>query len=371
MINSTTIIGITGNIATGKSVIRRMLANTGVVGIDADVLAHRMLYPGGPAYLAVIEAFGPGITNHQQIISNKKLGEIVFNDPSKLKQLESLVHPPVIAAIHKRIKSCTHPILSIEAIKLLESGLAAQCDSVWVSYASSSHQVQRLIETRNLTEPEARSRISAQPAQSDKFSQADIIINTETSFKDTWLRTLRALNDTIQLVDTKTLPHINISEDWSVIPVTSASMTQVESAWIELAGCDTALLYEHLGLSMVIPILKENRIQAFAIWADWNFTATLQAVYPASFLSEMPGILFSSFETQARSHQTELMLVRKALINKGDSHPASHGWVDQQLDDISYPAWKIAAQKAVSADEPSLMVKRLSQPFECQDATIV
>jgi len=234
MINSTTTIGITGNIATGKSVIRRMLANAGVFGIDADSIANRMLYPGGGAYQGVIEAFGPEIKSDPLHISNKKLGQIVFNDPEQLKKLEALVHPPVINAILKRIKINSRSVASIEAIKLLESKLAEHCDHIWVSHASYDHQMQRLLSSRGLNEKEARLRILAQPAQLAKLAQADVIINTEASFKDTWLRTGRALNDTIQSEKNTRPLHINISEDWTGNSVNTLPSEELESAWKKL-----------------------------------------------------------------------------------------------------------------------------------------
>jgi len=181
MINSSFVIGITGNIATGKSVIRRMLSNLGVLGIDADTLANRMLYPGGKAYNQVIEIFGTEIKTDKDQISNKKLGQIVFNDPKALKQLEEVIHPGVIETTIKYAKTAHHPIISIEAIKLIESGLREYCDQIWVSHASFDLQMERLQKTRNLSAEEANSRISAQPLQIEKLSLADVIINTESS----------------------------------------------------------------------------------------------------------------------------------------------------------------------------------------------
>lgn len=369
MINSTFIIGITGNIATGKSVIRRMLANAGILGIDADVLAHRMFYPGGPAYQTVIEAFGSEIKSDHDSISNKKLGQIVFNDPERLRQLESLVHPPVINAIIKRVKAAHRPLIAVEAIKLLESGLGSYCDSIWVSYASFDHQIQRLVSQRGLSHEEASSRIKAQPPQSAKFSQADVIINTETSFKDTWLRTQSALNDTIQPSKMDSPLHINSTEDGSVVLVNSFPVSQLESAWDEMAGEGSATLFEHLGMRMVFPILKEDHILAFVMWENWNFTATLKKIYPSSFVKKKPGLVFDSFIKHAMMNQAEILLVTSELINEVGIQPASLGFTQQHIDRLTYPAWRIAAQKAASRNESTLWVKVLTQPFELEDDT--
>gem|GEM_PF-240319 len=366
MINTPYTIGITGNIATGKSVIRQMLVNAGVFGIDADVLANRMIYPGGPAYQPVIDAFGPEIQSKDHSISHKKLGEIVFSDPDQLRLLESLTHPPVIQAILKRREIAQRPIVAIEAIKLLESGLDDCCDSIWVSHASFDHQVDRLMKTRGLSEREAITRIAAQPPQFEKLSRANIIINTETSFKDTWIRTQTALNDTIQLTNHAVNLHLNNSKDWLVKSINQIPALQVESAWEELAEEDPITLYTHLGMNTVSPILKNNHIQAFVIWEEWNFTGTLKKVFPSHFLNKEPDLVFEVFENWSRAHQTEILLAPDELTQVLNRKHSQHGFEPMQMDQITYPAWRIAAQKATSQDENAVWMKKLAQPFEMQ-----
>lgn len=371
MINSTFMIGITGNIATGKSVIRRMLANAGIFGIDADNLAHRMIYLGGPAYQPVIDAFGEEIKTDQDLISNQKLGQIVFNDPARLSQLESLVHPAVIDATIKRVKAARHPTAAIEAIKLLESGLGNRCDSIWVSYASYEHQIQRLVESRGLSADDADLRIKAQPPQTVKFSQADVIINTETTFKDTWLRTQSALNDTIQPTVEVSPLHINSSQDWSVRFVNTFPLTQLESAWENLSGEPAESLFERLGMKMVFAMIEEGRIMAFIVWEDWNFTATLKEVHPATFLEQMPKLVFDAFTQFALRNQSEIMFVNTSLIKDTEIQPDRFGLTPQELGQLSYPAWKVAAHKATAGNPSSVWVKIITQPFERTGGTTI
>lgn len=371
MINSTFTIGITGNIATGKSVIRRMLANAGIIGIDADNLAHRMIYPDGPAYQSVIDAFGEDIKTDQHTISNQKLGQIVFNDPARLRQLESLVHPAVIDATIERIKAARCPAASVEAIKLLESGLANQCDSIWVSYASYEHQFQRLVESRGMAAEDADLRIKAQADQTEKFSRADVIINTETSFKETWLRTQSALNDTIQPSVKDSPLNINSSQEWSVVPVNSFPISLLESAWEDLSGEHAEFLFERLGMKMVFPIVKEGQIMAFVVWEDWNFTAALKEVYPSDFLKQMPELVFDAFKKHALRNQSEIMFVTTILINDMDIQPDTFGLSIQDIEQLSYQAWKIAAQKAASGNGSSLWMNILNQPFERTGGTTI
>jgi dephospho-CoA kinase len=367
MINSSVTIGITGNIATGKSVIRRMLANTGVFGIDADGLANRMIYPGGRAYQQVIEAFGPEIKSDQHTISNKKLGLIVFNDRERLQQLESLIHPPVIEAILKRIKTAQQRVASIEAIKLLESGLGAHCDQIWVSHASYSHQMRRLEKLRGLTEDEASARIRAQSPQIEKLSQADVIINTEASFKDTWLRTCNALNDTIQSVKLSAPLYIKISQDWVGTTVNTLPAAQLESAWEKLTGQDQASLYEHLGMEMVLMLLKDEQIRAFMIWDNWNFTGNLKRVYPEDLIASQPAVVYQAFEEHAHIYQTEILLLDGNLVSGLGNEPEQFGYDHQHSKNITYPAWQIGARKAEINDRSKIWQKVLAQPYEMED----
>ena len=364
MINKTFIIGITGNIATGKSVIRRMLANAGVMTIDADVLANRMIYPGGPAYQSVIAAFGPEIKTENGRISHQQLGQIVFNDPEKLKQLEALIHPPVIRAILGRVRTAGRPVVAIEAIKLLESDLSGYCDSIWVSHATYKSQMQRLMHTRGLSEQEARTRIEAQSQQVTKLSQADVIINTEATFKDTWVRTQMALNDTIQPPDREPPTHINSSKDGLLTPISRIATEKVESAWFDLAQADIPALYEHLGMQAVLPMLNQDRIEAFLIWRDWNFTAMLEEAYPVSFLNNQTELAFDSFERTARVNQVEILLIAEELISHTELQPTQFGYIQQHIDQVTYPAWQQAAEKTAPGQGPSPWMKVLAQPFE-------
>lgn len=357
-------IGITGNIAAGKSVIRRMLANSGALGIDADLLAHRMLYPGGSAYQAVIDAFGSQILSDNHMISNQKLGEIVFNDPKRLHQLEALVHPLVIDAIHKRVNAAKSAVVAIEAIKLLESGLADDCDHVWVSHVTVGHQVQRLMTGRGMTEEQAKTRINLQPPQSLKLSQANIIINTEGSFKDTWERTQRALNDTIDSVKKDTLRHINNSSNGILKTVSSFSVSQLESSWQVLTNTNITTLYEYLGLKKVFPITVEEQILAFVIWEDWNFTGLLEQVFPLEVFQTKPGMILNAYEQYARIAQTEILLVSRTLMDDLETGLIDHGFSEHPPDALTYPAWITAGQRASQSENSHIWMKVLAQPFE-------
>ena len=134
------VIGLTGNIATGKSVVCKMLEHLGAYSIDADALSHRAIAKGAPGYQTVLDTFGKWILGSDGEIDRGKLGRLVFNDPEALQQLELIVHPLVEKAVDVMIKRAGQPVIVLEAIKLLEGNLASGCDAIWVSYASESIQ---------------------------------------------------------------------------------------------------------------------------------------------------------------------------------------------------------------------------------------
>ena len=180
------IIGLTGNIATGKSVVRRMLEHLGAYTIDADALSHRAIAKGAPGYQPVIEKFGKWILEKDGEINRGKLGGVVFRDPAALAELEDIIHPLVRQAITVLIKRASQSTVVIEAIKLLESELRTECDSIWVTYAPEEVQIERLIRKRNLTREEAQHRISLQAAQSEKIAAANFVIRNTGSYDDLW-----------------------------------------------------------------------------------------------------------------------------------------------------------------------------------------
>jgi dephospho-CoA kinase len=185
-------IGLTGNIATGKSKVGEMLTALGAAFIDADKVAHRVIAPDGEAYNAVVEAFGDEILAPDGRIDRGKLGNIVFQDPDALARLERIVHPPVIARVNARIARSAHTVVVVEAIKLLESGVAETYDAIWVTTCPEAIQIARLMQDRDLDYDEAQQRVRAQPPQAEKIARADVVIDTSGSLADTKAQVLTA-----------------------------------------------------------------------------------------------------------------------------------------------------------------------------------
>lgn len=180
------IIGLTGNIATGKSVVRRMLEHLGAYTIDADALAHRVIARGAPGYQPVINKFGSWILDPDGQINRAKLGRLVFSDAEALAQLEGIIHPYVVQAVDLLVRRATQPVVVVEAIKLLESDLRRRCDSIWVTDAPQEVQVERLVRKRGMSREVARQRVQSQPSQADKLAAATVIIRNTGSYDDLW-----------------------------------------------------------------------------------------------------------------------------------------------------------------------------------------
>src|SRR4051794_14746832 len=125
-------IGLTGNIACGKSSVGRLLIARGAEYVDADRLVHLLMEPGRAEHARIVERFGPEVRTADGQIDRARLGSIVFADPAALRDLEAILHPGVRAEIRRRLTTSSAPIIVIDAIKLLESGIAAELDAVWV-----------------------------------------------------------------------------------------------------------------------------------------------------------------------------------------------------------------------------------------------
>lgn len=180
------VIGLTGNIATGKSVVRRMLEHLGAYTIDADALSHRVMSRGAPGYQPVLDRFGTWLLDKDGQIDRAKLGRLVFADGQALAQLEDIIHPYVGQAVDLLIRRATQKVVVVEAIKLLESDLRTLCDSVWVADAPQDVQIERLMRKRGMSREDAVQRIHAQSAQKQKLDAANVVVTNTGSYEDLW-----------------------------------------------------------------------------------------------------------------------------------------------------------------------------------------
>jgi len=186
------VIGLTGNIGTGKTTVARMLAELGAQVIDADCVAHELLAPGTPIWQAVVEEFGPGILQEDMSIDRARLGDIAFADPQALARLESVLHPAVIQEVNRRIRASDAQVVVVEAIKLIEAGMHRGYDALWVVTCRPEQLVARLAAQRGMSEEEVRRRVAAQSPQVEKVLLADVVIDNSGSLTETKTQVERA-----------------------------------------------------------------------------------------------------------------------------------------------------------------------------------
>jgi dephospho-CoA kinase len=182
------LIGVTGNIACGKSTVLRRLAELGAETIDADTVVHALQEPGEPVWAAIRDEFGPGVIAADGRLDRRALGAIVFADPARLARLEELTHPAVRVRILAQVEEAARRdvrVVVVDAIKLYEGGLADHCDETWVVTCAPEQQLARLIARNGFGEAEARQRITAQPPQAEKIARADIVIDNSGSLDET------------------------------------------------------------------------------------------------------------------------------------------------------------------------------------------
>ncbi len=180
------VIGLTGNIAVGKSMVRQMLQHLGAYTIDADGLTHQAMQPGAPAYKPIVDTFGQFIVGPDKKINRAMLGQLAFSNPEALAKLEAITHPIVRQAINTLVSRSKQRVVAIEAIKLLEGDLASAVDTVWVVDASPQTQYRRLLEKRKLSADGAKQRMLSQNPQAAKREKANVIIKNDGNVEETW-----------------------------------------------------------------------------------------------------------------------------------------------------------------------------------------
>ena len=157
-------IGLTGPIGCGKSTVAGWLADRGAIVIDADRVAREVSAPGEPGHDAVLAVFGDAARVDDGTLDRAALARIVFRDPDALRRLEAILHPLVrgrILAAIEDARASGAPAVVVEAIKLVEGGLATLCDETWLVTCAPTVQRERVLD-RGLETDDADRRIAAQ-----------------------------------------------------------------------------------------------------------------------------------------------------------------------------------------------------------------
>ena len=164
-------LGITGPIGCGKSQVARWLGERGAVVVDADDVARAVTAPGTPGHAAILRRFGMPVTAGDGTLDRGALGRLVFADPGALRDLEAIVHPAVRPRILEAIadaEAAAAPAVVVEAIKLVEGGLAGLLDEVWLVTCDPASQHARLL-GRGMGEADALQRAAAQAGMVERL----------------------------------------------------------------------------------------------------------------------------------------------------------------------------------------------------------
>lgn len=186
------IIGLTGGIASGKSLVSRTLKGLGITVIDADDISHEILAHDTSIRQEVVRTFGKEVLNEEGDIDRVKLGRIVFfKDPEARKALEAILHPPIREEMWKRARESRSNDVVLDIPLLIETGANERVDLLVVVYATRELQAQRLMARDGISRQEAMSRIDTQLPLEQKVSSAHYIINNTGSVKETEEQVIR------------------------------------------------------------------------------------------------------------------------------------------------------------------------------------
>jgi dephospho-CoA kinase len=181
------VLGLTGGIGSGKSVVASMFAQLGADVVDADQLAREVVEPGEPALEEIATAFGRDILLPDGRLDRDKLGRIIFADPVARGRLNAITHPRIQErmAAEIAVRGSRPGVLVVDIPLLYENDRGGAVETVIVVWVDSETQLRRLIERDGLTEQEARQRIAAQMSLDEKRARADVVIDNSASRENT------------------------------------------------------------------------------------------------------------------------------------------------------------------------------------------
>ena len=306
------LLGITGNVASGKSAVRQFLENEGALTIDADLLAQSTYLPGMPAYQPILDAFGSDLCYSDGQINRSRLGKIVFKDPGALRELEAIVHPLVIQGVEAVLARANVELVVVEAIKLFEANLHERCDAVWTVIAREELRQERLMNTRGLTEADALQRIRSQGPQEEKTSRSDYVINTDGSFQDTYTQTIAGLNK-LQA----SLAAEIVSRDGELFlplrPEAFSSARALLNRFFPQTWEDEDI-YRSLSHRSLLAGFREGELSTLCSWKLEFFLGLVQSVIPYTPASEELKSTLSVLAIRAGEHLCKALFTPREMI---------------------------------------------------------
>lgn len=187
------VVGLTGGIAAGKSIVASRLAERGAAVVDADRLAREVVEPGTPGLAAVVERFGPMILTPEGSLDRAALGAIVFSDPASRLALEAITHPAVQALSQQRMREAVvgapARVVVYDVPLLVEARGVGEFDRVVVVNAPARMRIARLVALRGMTREEAEKRVASQATDDERAAVANDMVDSSTSLESTMEQT--------------------------------------------------------------------------------------------------------------------------------------------------------------------------------------
>ena len=189
-------LAITGNIASGKTLIESLLYEQGFITMDTDKIVHNLLSQDKDIIEKVNNLFDTDVKDREGKIDRKKVGDIVFNDKNKLEKLEKILHPTVKNVVDKFFQENEkEKILAVSVPQLYEAGWEVYFDYVLLIIADDKIRLKRLIKRNNITEDAAQKRLAAQISQEEKIKKADFVIDNSGNIENTRLQLKQILEE--------------------------------------------------------------------------------------------------------------------------------------------------------------------------------
>ena len=292
-------IGLTGGIASGKSMVAVRLKELGAVLVDADAIAREVVEPGTPGLAAVVRAFGEEILDTAGRLDRARLGAIVFRDPERREELNGIVHPLVRQRAAAVISEAPAGAVVVQDIPLLvETGQQSSFHLVVVVDAAADVRVERMVRHRGMTEEEARSRMAAQASRDVRLDAADVVLDNSGSPEDLRLAVDRLWEDRLlPFAHNLTASAVAVRRGGPVLAPHDPDWGRQASllaARLRAAAPDDILAVDHIGSTAVPGLDAKNVIDLQLAVADLETADRIAPLLGAAGFPVWPGILMDS-----------------------------------------------------------------------------
>lgn len=292
-------IGLTGGIASGKSLVASRLAKLGAVLVDADALARDVVGPGTPGLARVVEAFGTDMLDAGGRLDRARLGSVVFGHPPQLAVLNGIVHPLVREAAAGIIATAPDGAIVVQDIPLLvETGQGSGFHLVLVVDAPDDVRIARMLEHRGMTAEDARSRMAAQASREVRLAAADVVLNNSGSLADLTAQVDRLWAERLTPFAENVRRGVRAARSGRAVLSVPQADWRVQAARlgsrIMAAAPDAILAVDHIGSTAVPGLAAKDIIDLQATVSDLNVADRIAPLLAAAGFPAVPGAGFDT-----------------------------------------------------------------------------